>query len=128
MIGFRFVSEHRGQYPIARLCRTVGINRSGYYKWRNRAPSVRDQLDAVLLVEIKDIHDRSRGTYGAPRVLGQLARRGFRVGQKRVARLMRNANLVGAHSRKKWRHRRPDVAPAADLVERDFTADEPDRL
>ena len=128
MTGFLFVSAHQDQYPVARMCRVVGVNRSGFYKWKNRQPSLRDRADAELLVEIKDIYEASRRTYGSPRVFGQLLRRGIPVGRKRVARLMRQAGLVGAHTRRKWRRGRPDAAPAADLVDRDFTAQAPDRL
>jgi len=76
---------------------------------------------------IRIIHRDSRRTYGAPRVHGQLARRGYRVGCKRVARLMRTDGLVGAHVRKQWRRGRPDVAPAPDRIERDFTAQRPNQ-
>jgi len=126
--GYRFVSKHRVDYPVARMCRVVQINRSGFYKWNGRSPSQRDLDDAVLVGEITEIYEASRRTYGAPRIWGQLARRGINVGRKRVARLMRQAGLVGVHARRKWRRGRLDVAPAADLVQRDFTAAEPDRL
>ncbi len=128
MTGFRFVSEHRDSYPVARMCRVVGINRSGFYKWDGRSLSQRDIDDAVLVGEITEIYEASRRTYGAPRIWGQLTRRGINVGRKRVARLMRQGGLVGVHARKKWRRGRPDIAPAPDLVQRDFTADAPDRL
>ncbi len=128
MTGFRFVSEHRDDYPVARMCRVVEINRSGFYKWNGRSPSQRDRIDAELLVEIEEIYEASRNTYGAPRIWGQLTRRGLKVGRKRVARLMRQAGLVGVHARRRWRRSRPDVAPAPDLVQRDFTAQEPDRV
>jgi transposase InsO family protein len=77
-----------------------------------------------LFEHIARIHRDSRGTYGAPRVHGQLRRRGHRVGCKRVARLMRDNGLQGAH-RRKWRRRRPDVAPAPDRLERNFAAERP---
>lgn len=128
MTGFRFVSKHRDSYPVARICRVVGINRSGFYKWFKRGPSRRDLDDVVLMGEIVEIYAASRNTYGAPRIWGQLTRRGINVGRKRVARLMRHAGLVGAHTRRRWRRGRLDVAPAPDLVQRDFTADVPDRL
>lgn len=128
MTGYRFISEHCDAYPVVRICRVVGINRSGFYKWNDRALSQRNQVDAELLVEITEIYKASRGTYGSPRIWGQLTRRGINVGRKRVARLMRHADLIGVHTRRKWRRGRPDVAPAPDLVQRDFTADAPDRV
>jgi transposase InsO family protein len=93
--------------------------------WRDRPASAHDQLDEELLVEIRAIHDRSRGTYGAPRVEGQLRRGGRCHGRKRIARLMRTHGLIGAHARRRWRRGRPDTAPAPDLLERDFTAVRP---
>lgn len=127
MSCFRFVSEHHEAYPVKRLCELVGVSRSGFYAWSRRPPSDRALADAALTAEISEIHKRSLGTYGAPRVHGQLRRRGHRVGRKRVARLMADAGLCGAHSRRKWRRGTSKrTAPAPDLIERDFTAEEPD--
>ena len=67
-----------------------------------------------------------RCTYGAPRIHGQLRRRGHQIGCKRVARLMRTDGLMGVHKRK-WRNRRPDIAPAPDRLNRDFTAERPNQ-
>jgi transposase InsO family protein len=77
---------------------------------------------------IVEIHDRSRRTYGAPRVHAELARLGRRCGRKRVARLMRSQQLVGVHARRRWRRGRPDTAAAPDLVQRNFNPTGPDRL
>jgi len=124
---FRFVSDHRDTYEVKRLCRLAGVSRSGFYAWAGRPPSPRAMSDAELMVTIREIHQNSRRTYGAPRVHGQLARRGICVGRKRVARLMRTHGLVGAHSKKKWRRHRPDVASAPDRLNRDFTARRPNQ-
>lgn len=125
MSRFRFVDDHAAGYPVKRLCELVEVSRSGFYAWRDRPASAHDQLDDDLLVDIRVIHDRSRGTYGAPRVEGQLRRAGRCHGRKRIARLMRADGLVGAHARRRWRRGRPDTAPAPDLLERDFTAASP---
>ena len=127
MSRFRFVDDHRDRYPVKRLCTLVEVSRQGYYAWRRRPPSLRALDDEALLRVIRIIHVERRRTYGAPRVHGQLARRGHHVGRKRVARLMRANHLVGAHCRKRWRRGRPDVAPAPDLLERDFTAARPNQ-
>ena len=74
---------------------------------------------------IREIHQRSRRTYGAPRIHGQLCRLGTRVGRKRVARLMAQEDLVGVHTRKKWRRGPLDVAPAGDLLKRNFSHSRP---
>jgi transposase InsO family protein len=124
---FRFVRDFRHEYPVKRLCRLCEVSTSGFYAWLKRPPSKRSLADRALLAEIEQIHRESRCTYGAPRVHGQLARRGVRVGCKRVARLMRAGRLVGVNPRRKWRRGRPDIAPAADLLQRDFKAERPNQ-
>lgn len=128
MIGFRFVDEHKADHAVVDLCRATKVSRTAYYAWRNRPPSKRAVVDAELTVEIREIHQRSRGTYGAPRIAGQLRRSGHHASRHRVARLMRAEGLVGAHGRRKWRRgRHPAMAPAPDLLERDFTAERSDQ-
>jgi putative transposase len=117
-------------YPIATMCRLLGVSASGYHAWRRRPPSRRADDDAVLLERIREIHVASRGTYGAPRIHAELAAEGASVGRKRVARLMRGAGLAGVSRRKGVRTTRRDSRgrPAPDLVQRQFTADAPDQL
>jgi putative transposase len=124
---FRFVEDHRGGYDVRRLCRLVEVSRSGYYAWRRRAPSPRAVADAALSQQIGEIHTASRRTYGRVRVCGQLRRRGLVVNHKRVGRLMRQSGLVGLSNRKRWRRGGPArvLAPAPDLLERDFSATRP---
>jgi len=124
------VKANRAEFAVATQCRVLGVSPSGYYAWLDRAPSPRRVTDDALLERICAIHRASRGTYGVPRVHAELVDEGWRVAPKRVARLMREAGLQGV-SRRKWictTRRRPDARPAPDLVERDFTADEPDQL
>ena len=112
------------------MCRVLGVSTSGYYAWRAREPSNRDQADAMLSQQIRAFHEQSRGTYGAPRIQADLRDEGIRVGRKRIARLMRVAGLRGLSRRKApaTTVRRAKVRPAADLVERDFTAEAPNGL
>ena len=64
---FEFVRANRAFYPVATMCRLLGVSASGYYAWQSRAPSARAESERVLLARIRDIHRASRGTYGAPR-------------------------------------------------------------
>lgn len=121
---------HRAAHRITTLCGTLGVSVSGYYAWLGRPVSARAQTDAALGDQIRAIHDRSRGTYGAPRVHAELAALDVRVGCKRIARLMRAMSLMGA-CRRKWigtTERDRDARPAPDLVERKFTAESRDQL
>ena len=131
MTVFRFVARERATFPVTTMCRVLGVSPSGYWAWSSRPPSARAQADAVLTTRISEIHDRSRGTYGAPRVQAELRfEDDLRVGRKRVARLMRAAGLEGVHRRRFVRTtvRDETAAPAPDLVRRSFTALAPDRL
>ncbi len=121
---------NQARYPIAKVARLLGVSPSGYYAWRDRELSPRQQYDAVLKACISNIHHRSRGTYGAPRIHAELAADGIHIGRKRVARLMREMSLVGVSRRKGTRTTRRDhrLRPAPDLVERRFEADAPDLL
>ena len=121
---------NQARFSIARMARVLGVSPSGFHAWREREPSKRAQSDEVLKACIGDIHQRSRGTYGAPRIHAELAEDGKRVARKRVARLMRELGLVGVCRRRKTATtRRADNArPAPDLVERQFQADAPDQL
>ena len=128
MSRFRFVSEHRHAFGVKRLCRVLEVSRSGFYAWQGRPPSARAIRDAELGGLIVEVHQRSRRTYGAPRVHAELRRLDQRCSRKRVARLMRDAGLVGVHARRRWRRGRPDTAPAPDLVNRRFDPPGQDRV
>lgn len=84
-----------GNYPIKRLCVALEVSRSGFYAWCRSIPSPRAQANQALQEQIAVIHDRSRQTYGSPRVRAALRNAGLEVGRHRVARLMRVAGLRG---------------------------------
>jgi len=127
---FRFVDAEKARFPASLLCRMVGVSKSGYYAWRHRPPSRRSREDAILTERILEVHQRSRQTYGYPRVHAELRALGVRCGRRRVARLMRKAGLQGCMRGRKKRTTRRDLraTPAPDLVKRGFRATAPDRL
>ncbi len=127
---FTFIEAEKAVYPVATMCRLLGVSKSGYYAWRGRPPSSHRQADAALATQIRAIHARSRGTYGTPRVWAELRYAGTCCSRKRVARLLRRAGLQGCHRRKGPRttRRNADRAPAPDLVRRDFATAAPDRV
>ena len=81
------------------MCAHFKVTRAGFYAWQCRQPSERAQQDAVLLEQVREVHERSRGFYGSPRVTGQLCLNGMCVGKRRIARLMRLAGLQGRSAR-----------------------------
>jgi putative transposase len=121
------VDAEKAQYPVEVLCEVLGVSPSGYYAWRQRAPSPRSKQDAQLAVEVAAAHTKSGKRYGSPRVHRALRKRGVRVGKKRVERLMRERGIVG---RQKRRFRRTtdsnhDHPIAPNVLGRDFAPKAP---
>jgi transposase InsO family protein len=121
---FRFISAHAG-FGIARLCRVLKVGRSAFYAWRKREPARRARAaeDERIVEKIRAFHTDSGGTNGSPRITADLREAGEIVNRKRVARLMRQAGIVGMHLRKGRRTTIPDqkAAPVPDLLKRDFS-------
>jgi putative transposase len=123
--GYEFVEQEKAHYSVRRMCRVLGVSPSGYWAWRRREPSARAHADAQLSAQIIQIHQASRGTYGAPRIHAELTTRGTQCGRKRVARLMRVVGITGCHRRRmriRTTRRDPTACPAPDLVQRAFVA------
>lgn len=131
---FRLIDAENDHHDVSLLARVLGVSRQGYYAWRRRrecGPSARARRDAELTEKIRAHHAASEEIYGAPRIHADLREiDGVRIGRKRVARLMRAAGLSGVTRRKGCRTTIPDrrAAAASDLVKRQFTAEEPNRL
>ena len=128
MSCYRLIEAEKAHHQVSQLCRVLGVARAGYYAWASGPPAARTIADAVLGEQIRQIHARSRGTYGAPRVTAELGRRGWRVHHKRVERLMRTHGIVGYRPRRRRSLTRRDRAapPAPDLLGRLFDPDRPD--
>src|SRR6476659_2764079 len=93
---YSFIAAEKTTFPVAVMCRVLGVSRTGFHNWARRAPSDRALQDAWLTEKIKQIHDQSRSVYGAPRIHAELRLEdGIRVGEKRVARLMKAAGIAG---------------------------------
>ena len=121
-----FISANAGAFGVQRLCRVLGVSRSGYYRWHAGAPTraARQEDENALVEEIREIHSEHKETYGALRVHAELQGFGHTVNRKRVARLMRKHHIVGRHLRRRKLTTIPDpvAPPVPDLVQRDFTA------
>lgn len=116
------IHRHRGEFPLALMCRILGVPRSSYYAWRVRGPSRRAQANTILAARIRAIYADSDQTYGSPRIHRELTAAGWRAGRHRIARLMRAAGLW-AVSRRRGRtltDRDPRRAPAPDRLQREF--------
>jgi putative transposase len=125
------VKANQASHPVRVMCRLLKISASGFYAWDDRPLSQRAREDIALTARIHAIHRRSKGAYGAPMIHAELADdHAIHVGCKRVARLMRAADLQGVSPKRFVRTTLSDGddTVASDLVDRDFDASGPDRL
>jgi transposase InsO family protein len=121
----------KANYPIALMCRVLGVSRSGWYASCHRVrPTDREVRDIELLARIREIHAASRGTYGSPRVHAQLLRDGVDVGKDRVARLMKADGLQGRVRRrfKATTDSKHDKPVAPNTLNREFRAESSDSV
>ncbi len=126
---FEFIQAEKANHAVAMMCRLLEVSRSGYYAWIQRPTSDRAQADRVLLPKVRAAFKKSRGTYGAPRVQKELEGNDLAVSRKRVARIMREDGLKGRSGRRGTRTTWSDPSvDAPDLLQRDFTADAPNRV
>ena len=130
-----FVDENRADFGVEPICAELPIAPSVYYehKRRDREPercSARSRRDAALCTEIRRVWESNFGVYGARKVWRQLQREGVGVARCTVERLMRLEGLKGVVRGEKRRTTIPDDSAArpADLVDRSFEADGPNRL
>jgi putative transposase len=127
---YTFIAEHAGEFGVERMCRVLGVARSGYYAWKQRGPSVRAQTNQALAGQIRAEFSASRNTYGSRRIQVALKRKTVPCGRHRVARLMRLAGLQARPRRKRppiTTQRAPGVVPAPNRLNQEFAATLPDQ-
>ena len=126
----KFIRTHRERWGVEPICKTLQVAPSTYYSVVRHRPSARQVSDERLKIEIARVHRANFDVYGIEKVWRQLKREGHKVGRDRIARLMNNLELRGVVRGKKKRTTIPaDQSPRpADLVERNFVAEAPNRL
>ena len=124
------MDAHRGEFRIGTMCEVLGVSRSGYYAWRGRPRSRRDETNAELTETIRRIHEESRRIYGSPRVYATLRRHGIACGRHRVARLMRDEG-IRSKTKRRFRYiatKREEMPAAPNRLDRYFHAPRPNRI
>lgn len=129
MSRFQFVADNSTTYPVKRLCQLLEVERSSYYAWKAGAPARAQRAadDAALVARIRVVHEVDN-TVGAPRITAELndgVSESERVNHKRVARVMRAANIAGYVKKRRVRTTipQPSGQKYPDLLKRDFTAE-----
>ena len=127
---FAFIFVEKASFPVSVLCRVLDVARSGFYAWTKRPESHRAREDRRLRVSIRAAWKKSRRTYGSPRLHDDLKAEGEKVSRKRVARLMKEDDVVGRQRRRFVRttdskHALP-IAP--NVLDRKFEVAAPNRV
>ena len=126
---FSFIAAKKAEFPVAALCRVLGVSRQGFYASQGRPEAARAVEERRLRVLVREAHERSRKTYGSPRVHAELRANDVRTSRKRVARLMREDKLK-ARQRRRYKcttmsdHDQP---VAANVLGREFNAAAPNQ-
>ena len=128
-MNYQLIEHHKREFPIVLLCNVLGVSESGFYAWRKRPACQRKREDAQLTQEIRQVFVTHRGRYGSPRIHMELQDRGRRIARKRVARLMREADISARRKQRRVLTTRRDASHpvAPNLLNREFTATEPNK-
>lgn len=125
---YDFIKAHSGEHAITTMCKVLSVTSAGYYAWKQRGKSRREQADEVLVDQIKKLHELSKKNYGSPRITNEINKTPNKVGRNRVARLMREHGIQG----KKKRSFRPQTTQsghqlpvAPNRLNQDFKAERP---
>lgn len=123
MSKYEFIRHNRKEYKVTRLCDVLEVSTTGFYDWLDRPESKRSQENRALTEKIRRYHQRSREIYGSPKIHEDLIADGKTCSVKRVARLMKAANIKSKMARKfvVTTNSRNTQEPAPDLLERQFS-------
>jgi transposase InsO family protein len=124
------MDQYRSEFRVTKMCRALGVSRSGYYGWKKQPQGKRRKDEERLLMEIKESYRKSKGNYGSPRIADDLRDKGMRCGKNRVARIMK-VNGIKAKTTKKFKattNSKHNLPVAENLLNRDFTAARPNAV
>ena len=125
-----FIDENREDLGVEPICRVLQVAPSTYYAAKVRPPSARQIRDAVMMPILSAIWIANFKVYGAHKLWKAARRGGHDIGRDQVARLMKALGIEGVRRGRRVRSTRPDEQAdrSPDLVDRDFTATEPNLL
>jgi hypothetical protein len=99
-VKYAWIEAQAGWQPIARLCKVLGVSRSGFLQWRKRGPSDRELANRSLDAQVAVIHAEGKQGYGRIRVTRRLRQSGMRVGAERVRKSLLRQSLRSVYRRK----------------------------
>jgi len=128
-LKYEFIRSNRKEYKVIRLCEVMEVSTSGFYDWLERPESNRSRENRHLTDKIRRCHQRSREIYGSPKIHQDLVAEGESCSVKRVARLMKKADIKSKMARKFviTTDSKNTMEPAPDLLQRQFVVDQQDK-
>ena len=124
------MEENRSTFEIKKMCYSLKMSRSGYYRWRDRGQSTRARENEELVKAIKESHRKSRECYGSPRITEDLQEMGYRCSKNRIARLMRKHGIA-AKMKRRFRvttHSKHKLPVADNVLQRNFSSEKQNRV
>ena len=124
---FAWIEERKTEWPVAHMCRVLGVSRSGFYAWLARKPSAAEVRREELTAEVKEIHAEVKGRYGSPRIHAELVGRGHECGVNFVTKVMQEAGIA-AKTKRKFRPTTDSnhtLPVAQNILDREFNPEEP---
>ena len=127
---YEFIENHRSEFAVEKMCRTLEVSRSGYYRWRSAPKSDHARANETLSEKIEETYDKFHGIYGSPRITRELQEAGVDCSENRVARLMKQKGIA-AKTRRKFKvtiDSQHDLPVAPNLANQNFAAPAPNQL
>ena len=125
-----FIKENRIQYPLALVCEVLQVSPSGYHKWLKNKVSFRVKENQRILEIIKFHHNKSKATYGLPRIYAAMRKEGIGVNKKRIARLMK-VNNIKAKTKRRFRVttvQNTKAQASENILKQNFTASSENKI
>lgn len=127
---FAWIERHRGEFPVRLMCRVLNVSCSGFYASLQHRPRPAQMRRSELRKQIGEVHSRTRGVYGSPRMHRELLAQGVQVCENTVAKIMREGQLRSRRVRKfvpRTTDARHGFPVAQNVLDRDFKASAPNR-
>ena len=126
---YALIQGYVGQYSISLMCRVLGVQRSGFYGWRNKPKSHQEERREKMESLVKDTYEEFEAAYGAPRITQELNALGHKCSLNYVAKIMSNQGILARNGKafNYGGHALTMNNVADNLLWRDFSANRPNQ-
>lgn len=127
---YEFIETYRLEFPVRKMCNARKVHESGYYQWKGRGKTSRQEQDDRLVPIIRKIHTDSKQTYGPSRLLVELTKKGIACSKGRIRRLMRENGVYSITRYKQRPYPKEQVEPrfSDNVLDREFLVEKPNQV